>query len=99
MKRDMELVRKLMQKLEEQSASSMIERDEIKIDGYGDETVAAHLNLLIDEGLIADRTARALQIKMSRPSSTRTDGMWGLQAKHGVWLTWSGYDFLESLRQ
>jgi hypothetical protein len=84
MKRDMELLRKILFAIEEQykPGSGFLHR--ISIDGYDLETVAEHCDLLHQQGLITS-------YKPLRGNDTIVDFMVGN-------LSNAGYDYLELIR-
>ncbi|MFR0883261.1 MAG: DUF2513 domain-containing protein [Christensenellales bacterium] len=82
MKRDMELVRLILLKIEEEYRSTAIY--DLKIDGYDMETTAYHCKILHEAGLISDY------------GSQYADGqIWSFGV--GC-LTWEGNDFLDKIR-
>src|SRR5690606_35222927 len=84
MKREMDLVRLLLLKLESMSdeAHSVLILDPagLDLDGYSAEQVDYHLNLLVDAGLVDQGGGGALS---------------GFMFKQ---LTWEGHDFLDAIR-
>ncbi len=84
MKRDMDLVRALLLKLEdlEQGAGGiyLYEYSELIVDGYTEDQVVYHLDLLVEAGLIDQGGNGALSEFMFRR------------------LTWEGHDFADSVR-
>lgn len=82
MERDMELVRKILFKIEEEFVSTAIMN--LKIDGYDLETVAYHCHLLHDAGLIS-----------SYKSHYAGNELWCFSVGS---LTWEGHDFLDKIR-
>ena len=82
MKRDMELIRKILFSLEAQEE----DRDpgRIEIDGYSPEQVAYHAYLLVDAGLCMGWDATHLEINYRDIRPTR--------------LTWAGHEFLDAAR-
>lgn len=82
MKRDMELVRQILYKLEEVDADH--DPDEIALDGYTREQIGYHAHIMAQAGLIkaADATAWGDAVPQAMPMS----------------LTWSGHDFLDAAR-
>jgi len=78
MKRDMDLVRSILLKLEQKDIGRSV-----TIDGFEDETVSRHLELLEEAGLI-----KATIIPLdNRPSLVLVERP-----------TWQGYDFLDAIR-
>lgn len=82
MKRDMELVRKILLKIEEEYRSSSIIN--LRIDGYDMETVAYHCRILNDAGLVSDYEGKYASNKLY---------MFWVGP-----LTWDGNDFLDKIR-
>ena len=82
MKRDMELVRLILLKIEEEYRSTAIYN--LKITGYDKEAIAYHCKILKDAGLISDYGA---QYASNRLLS------FGVGS-----LTWAGNDFLDKIR-
>lgn len=82
MKRDMELVRKILLKIEEEYRSSSIIN--LRIDGYDMETVAYHCRILNDAGLVSDYEGKY--------ASNELYMFWVGP------LTWDGNDFLDKIR-
>ena len=84
MKRDMELVRKIMFKIEEDYSGTMIRA--LRIDGYDLVTVAEHCRMMTAHGLIDEYKPIGAD---GHPVLTFLVGN----------LTWEGYDFLDKIRQ
>lgn len=82
MKRDLELIRKLVLAVE--SSPSGYVKEDVKIEGYSPEQIGYHSYLLIDAGL-----ARGVDITTSGSSSPN----WRL-----LHLTSAGHDFADSAR-
>ena len=82
MKRDMELVRKILLKIEEDYRSSALIN--LAIDGYDMETVAYHCRILNDAGLVSDYEGKY--------ASNQLYMFWVGP------LTWEGNDFLDKIR-
>ncbi len=82
MKRDMDLIRKIMLKIEEEYRSSAIIN--LSIDGYDRETVAYHCRILNDAGFVSDYEGRY--------ASDQLYMFWVGP------LTWEGNDFLDKIR-
>ncbi|MDT3722920.1 DUF2513 domain-containing protein [Pseudomonas oryzihabitans] len=84
MRRDMDLIRQLMLKLEEvndePSAILHFEFDELSIEGFTTNQVEYHLDLLVESGLIDQGGHGFLDGFMFRR------------------LTWEGHDFVDSVR-
>lgn len=83
MKRDMELVRKILFALEE-CESAWGPEEEFQVEGHSDEEVSYHVNLLYQAGLIEAQDV----------SSLGPDGYCWLPRS----LTWQGHEFLEASR-
>ena len=92
MKRDMDLVRKILIKMEkdwgyEYLESSISER-EIKIEGYSDSAVHYHLRIMIEAGLITcifpEGDSDVLSTYIKYPPEM---------------ITWEGQEFLEAIRE
>ena len=56
MKRDMDLIRKIMLRIEEEYVSTAIYN--LKVDGYSADQVATHCKMLYEAGLLADYKAQ-----------------------------------------
>ncbi len=82
MKRDMELVRLILLKIEEEYQSTAIYN--LDIPGYNKETVAYHCKILYEAGFISDYKARYADNEIN---------MFGVGS-----LTWDGSDFLDKIR-
>ena len=83
MKRDMELVRKLLLFLEEKPDHVVLEK--VELEGYDDLTIGHHLVIMYEAGLIEGEPHVST-------SSRRVIKVW---PNH---LTWKGYDFLSAAR-
>ena len=83
MKRDMELVRKILFAIEESFVASPIVC--LNIDGYSDEQVAYHCSMLYKKGYVAYYTAQVI------------DDIVAVFAVGG--LTWEGCDLLDKIRE
>lgn len=84
MKRDMELVRTLLLRLESQHRGVGVivfdyGDEELAVDGYEPATIMGHLGLIVDAGLAHGR--------LGGTGSFSFDG-----------LTWSGHDFVDNVR-
>ena len=86
MKRDMELVRRLMLAIEAQPAGARVTGADLLVDGDDDTTVAEHLHMLIDHGFLKGTPDRAIA---HRKSPLRVH-------IHGI--TWKGHEFLDAVR-
>ena len=84
MKRDMELIRKIMFKIEEDYSGTLIRA--LPIEGYDLVTVAEHCRLMTEYGLIDEYKPIGAD---GHPVLTFLVGN----------LTWEGYDFLDKVRQ
>lgn len=84
MKRDMELVRKIMFQIEDEYEGVAIQ--DLKVEGYRLVTIAEHCRLMFEYGLLDEY----------KPISA--DGTPALTFFVGN-LTWEGYDFLDKVRQ
>ena len=82
MKRDMELVRLILLKIEEEYRSTVIYN--LKILGYDAETVAYHCKILHDAGMISDYAAQYADDELC---------FFSVGA-----LTWDGNDLLDKIR-
>ena len=82
MKRDMDLVRLILLKIEEESNGTAIYN--LNIDGYDMEKVAYHCRLVYEAGLISD-------YEEHHADDTIDDFAVGT-------LTWEGHDYLEKVR-
>jgi len=83
MKRDMELIRKILMVIEEQYVSHPIPN--LVIEGYDRENIAYHCNLLHDAGIIDD-------FEQNLDLSGR------IVLYHVGSLTWEGHEFLDKIR-
>ena len=82
MERDMELVRKILFKIEEQYVSTAIMS--LKIEGYEKEQVAYHCSIMHDAGLLS-----------SYKPIYGGNQLYAFSVGH---LTWEGHDFLDKIR-
>lgn len=84
MRRDMDLLRSLLLKLEtitdKANSVFVFQYNELAIDGYTDDQVAYHLDLAVEAGLIDQGGNGAMNRFMFRR------------------LTWDGHDFVDSVR-
>jgi DNA-binding transcriptional ArsR family regulator len=83
MKRDMDLCRKILFKIEELYDSTAIYN--LEIEGYTRSQVAYHSNLLYEAGLISDYKAQYADNEIYS---------FGVSS-----LTWDGHDFLDKIRE
>lgn len=83
MKRDMELCRKILFKIEKEYVDTAL--IDLKIDGYTTEEVADHCKLLYEAGLVSDYKSQYANghIYIFNVGS----------------LTWEGHDFLDKIRE
>lgn len=82
MKRDMELIRNILIKIEDEVDNTV--KHNISIDGYSMEQVAYHCSLLYDGNLINDYAARYADGKLY---------IFGVGR-----LTWEGHEFLDKIK-
>lgn len=82
MKRDMDLVRLILLKIEKDYVSTALYN--IEIDGYDKETVAYHCKILYEAGFISDYSARYADNELY---------IFAVGS-----LTWEGNDFLDKIR-
>ena len=82
MKRDMELVRLILLKIEEEYRSTAIY--DLKITGYDMETIAYHCKILKEAGLVSDYGVQYAD-----------NSLWSFGVGS---LTWEGNDFLDKIR-
>lgn len=86
MKRDMELVRKLLFYLEEQTVAKFQECEDIHIDGFDSSQIGHHLVWMYQGGLLSG--------EISRSSSTPER----IISVYPFDLTWKGHEFLNDVR-
>ena len=84
MKRDMELIRKILFAIEEKYVDTWLDSSEIVIEGYDLKTIAYHCAILYDGGFVNDYKGEYGDNGLS---------YFGVGA-----LTWEGQDFLEKIR-
>jgi len=84
MKRDMELVRKLLLYIEENYKDEVLRSPQINIEGYSRQEISYHLRLMADGGLINVLDSVALK-----------DGTYDCAIEG---LTWRGHEFLDLVR-
>lgn len=82
MKRDMDLVRKILLEIEEEHISTAIY--DLKIEGYNMETIAYHCKIMYEAGLISDYNAQYAEGRIYS---------FGVGS-----LTWEGNDYLDKVR-
>lgn len=83
MKRDMELIRKLLLVIEDHPEAYA--PDSIEVPDYQEDIVNYHLRLLLDAGLIEGRETMIMGQQYPKASMYR--------------LTWAGHDFLDTARE
>lgn len=84
MKRNMELIRKILLTVEDKYVDTWLHNNEIKIDGYDMKTIGYHCAVLHDAGLLYDYKGQygdgeLLQFGVGR-------------------LTWDGHEFLDKIK-
>ena len=82
MKRDMELIRKILFYIEEQYVDVAL--FDMKVEGYDKKTIAYHCNLLHQAGLLKEYKGQYADIELYSFSVGA--------------LTWEGHDYLEKIR-
>ena len=82
MKRDMDLVRKILLKIEDEYRTTTLFN--IQIEGYDMETVAYHCKIMHEAGLVSSFSAQY-----------GDNIVWGLRVGS---LTWNGNDYLDKVR-
>ena len=82
MKRDMEIIRKVLLAIEEQYVDVSI--DDLEVDGVDMKTVAYHCKILYDGGYISEYNAQFADDELY---------FFGVGS-----LTWEGHEFLDSIR-
>lgn len=82
MKRDMDLVRLILLKIEEDYVSTALY--DLKIDGYDKETIAYHCKILHEAGFISDYSAKYASNELY---------LFGVGS-----LTWEGHELLDKVR-
>jgi hypothetical protein len=80
MKRDLELIRKILVVLEDKRSTIA---EELPIDGYDENIVAFHINLLIEAGFV---------------KGVLGDELNGAITAYASSMTWAGYEFLDVSR-
>jgi hypothetical protein len=89
MKRDMDLVRKILRIFEERDKVSLAKK--LDIDGYAPDCVEYHLHLMVQADLLEDPTAELQR-------SFTVGGRMTAVHSGGLSLTWAGHDFLDASR-
>lgn len=82
MKRDIELVRKILIHFE--NKTDWAHEEKIHIDGYEDKLVSYHIDIMFEGGLLN-----------GEPSATKTGRIYDVLPFR---LTWEGHEFLDSIR-
>lgn len=82
MKRDMDLIRKIMLRIEEEYTSTAIFN--LKVDGYTMEQIAVHCKMMYETGLISDYKAQYAG-----------NSLYSFGVSN---LTWEGYEYLDKIR-
>lgn len=82
MKRDMELIRKILLTVEEQYVDTALY--DIKVEGYDLKTIAYHCNILYDAGLISNYKGFYADNELQG---------FGVSS-----LTWEGHEFIDKIR-
>ena len=82
MKRDLDLVRQLLLRMESQEQAYI--RDELLVDGYSEDQIGFHIYLLGEAGLA--KVVESTHIGSTSPSA------------RPLHLTWAGYEFLEAAK-
>ena len=90
MKRDMDLVRKILMKMEDDQGYEYLQETEIKTEGYPDSAVQYHLRIMIEKGLITNNLPNGEGI--SNINSTYIEYI-------PETITWEGHEFLEGIRK
>lgn len=85
MKRDPEIVRKLLIFFEEKTGDKLVEAKSISIDSHDTDTIQYHLDLMYEAGFLSCETAN---------SSTSDRLIYALPFR----LTWKGHEFLDAAR-
>lgn len=83
MKRDMELIRKILFAIEENYVDTWLSNSEILIEGYNMETIAYHCAILHDAGFVSDYKGHYAE---------------GLVAFGVGRLTWDGHELLDKIK-
>lgn len=82
--RDMELIRKILFVIEEESIDTWLHSSKIKIDGYNMKAIAYHCAILHDAGLVSDYKGNYSNSELSFFGVGR--------------LTWAGHEFLDKIK-
>lgn len=83
MKRDMELVRVLLLRIE-QDETCCLQSPNIEVDGYSSDEIGYNLNIMVNGGLLDARGSQAMRDKVPQFLITG--------------ITWCGHEFLDSIR-
>lgn len=86
MKRDMDLIRKLLFHFEEKPDFRMVKSEDVAIEGYDGKLVAYHIHLMCEAGLLSCERV------VSKTTPDR------LIDAHPFRLTWQGHEFLDAAR-
>ena len=84
MKRDMELIRKLLIQIEEKYVDVWLDPSEVAIESYDFETIAYHCSILHDAGFVYDYKGQYANNRLHFFAVSR--------------LTWEGHEFLDKIR-
>ena len=84
MQRDMELIRKILFKIEEKYIDTCLDSNEVSIDGYDIKTVAYHCAICHDAGLVSDYN-----------DSYGDDELQYFEVGR---LTWDGHELLDKIK-
>lgn len=82
MKRDMDLIRAILFKIEESPGGFVT--GPIAIDGYDDETIGYHLHLMVEGHLLHGTNTTAYGDRTPRAVAS--------------WITWDGHNFIDAAR-
>lgn len=84
MQRDMELIRKILFKIEEAYVDTWLGSDEVSVEGYDMKTIAYHCSILFDAGFVSDYKGQYGDGELLFFGVGR--------------LTWEGHEFLDKIR-
>jgi len=107
MKRDMDLIRAILEKLEEETYSSEEHTQKVELDEYASDEINYHVALLHEAGLIYARNEQQHNLKliefMTRIANQMDEKLFmNLVSAPSIWvpirLTSAGHDFLEAAR-
>jgi DNA-binding MarR family transcriptional regulator len=85
MQRDFNLIRNILFSVESAPAGGRTQSDELEYDGYDPETIAEHIKLLSEQGLI-------------HVGTSYNDPETGMRIFFIEGLTWNGHEFLDNAR-